>query len=72
VKECNTGGRDTSKPNHPIVTYNRLSSPDIIHLETVNAVIGRVAVSDWVWAIVDRSRNGVRTQFVDDEGNDFD
>jgi hypothetical protein len=72
VKECNTGGRDASRPDHPIVTYNRLSTPDVIHLETVNAVIGRIAVSDRMWAIVDRSRNGARTQFVDGEGNNFD
>jgi hypothetical protein len=72
IKECNTGGLDAALPETPLVTYNRLSSPDMVHIDTVNAVVGRIQTVNRTWAIIDRSRSGARTQFVDEEGNEFD
>jgi hypothetical protein len=72
VKECNARGLDAALPTSPVVLYSRMSSPDIIHIETVNAVIGRMKFNHNTWAIIDRSRSGARTQFVDEEGDDFD
>lgn len=69
VKECNTGSLDAVLPTSPVVTYNQLSSPDIIHIETVNAVIGRVQLDHNKWAIIDWSRNSARTQFIGEEGD---
>ncbi|KAG8726717.1 hypothetical protein FRC10_006836 [Ceratobasidium sp. 414] len=72
IKECNTGGVDAAQPHSPVVTYTRLSTPDIIHINTIEHVIGRVRIDGRKWAIIDRSRNGARTQFIDDDGNEFD
>lgn len=46
-----------------------MKSPEIIHISTVSAVVGRIELVDNVWAIIDRSDHGARTQFVDEEGN---
>ncbi|KAG9082245.1 hypothetical protein FRC07_014265 [Ceratobasidium sp. 392] len=64
VQDCNTpNGADASKPESPIVTYNRLKSPEIINLGAIQAAVGRIRVGGRAtWAIVDRS-NGARTQF---------
>ncbi|KAG9078211.1 hypothetical protein FRC06_008488, partial [Ceratobasidium sp. 370] len=70
VKECNTRGADTALPGSPIVKYTTLNTPDIIHLETVTAVVGRVPVDHRTWAIIDRSRSGACTRFVEDDDND--
>ncbi|KAG9094333.1 hypothetical protein FRC07_011322 [Ceratobasidium sp. 392] len=69
VQDCNTpNGVDASKPEHPIVTYNQLKSPEIIDLGAIQAAIGRVRVGGRnTWAIIDRS-NGARTQFNDPAG----
>ncbi|KAB5587614.1 hypothetical protein CTheo_8947 [Ceratobasidium theobromae] len=72
VKECQTGGFDAALPKNPLVTYRRIGTPDIIHIESINAVIGRISLDNNTWAIIDRSRNGARTQFVQDDGEDFD
>jgi hypothetical protein len=69
VTECVTGGIDASRRGTPLVTYNRELDPSIIHLETIVAVIGRVHLGGKEWAIVDRSRDGARTQFLDGDGN---
>jgi hypothetical protein len=69
VKECKTNGRDAALPENPFVTYTQLSTPDIVHADTIVAVVGRVRTGN-AWAIVDRSRHSARTRFVDDEGND--
>ncbi|KAG8743020.1 hypothetical protein FRC10_000530 [Ceratobasidium sp. 414] len=71
IKECNTSGLDAALPDSPIVTYNRLATLDIIHIDTVIAIVGRIQLAHNKWAIVDWSRNGARTQFVDEEGNEF-
>ncbi|KAG9088780.1 hypothetical protein FRC06_001852 [Ceratobasidium sp. 370] len=56
VKECNTHGLDATDPENPIVTYNRLDTPDIINLGTVHAAIGRIKIGGRnTWGIVDRS-----------------
>ncbi|KAG8728070.1 hypothetical protein FRC10_005363, partial [Ceratobasidium sp. 414] len=69
VQECNTQRLDAADPENPIVTYNRLDSPEIIHLGTVHAVVGRIKVGGRnTWAIIDRSRVA-RTQFNNDEGD---
>ncbi|CAE6472142.1 unnamed protein product [Rhizoctonia solani] len=74
VEPCNTRGLDATNPKTPVVTYTDrdVSTPDIIHANTLVAVVGRVKMNN-KWAIVDRSRGNARTQFVDDEGNvEFD
>jgi hypothetical protein len=49
------------------------TSPDIIHIDTIVAVVGRIHMGGNNWAVVDRSRGGARTQFVDEDGNiEFD
>ncbi|KDN33419.1 hypothetical protein RSAG8_13489, partial [Rhizoctonia solani AG-8 WAC10335] len=70
VRECNTDGNDAADPRVRLVTYTEISSPDIIHANAISAAIGRVNCGGNVWAIVDRSSSGARTQFVDDEGNE--
>ncbi|KAF8749010.1 hypothetical protein RHS01_10413 [Rhizoctonia solani] len=69
IAECETGGLDAAQRGTPLVKYNRVLTPVIVHLETINAVIGRVSLGSNAWAIVDRSRDGARTQFLDDDGN---
>ncbi|CAE6497313.1 unnamed protein product [Rhizoctonia solani] len=69
VTECVTGGIDASRRGTPLVTYNQELDPSIIHLKTIVAVIGRVHLGGKEWAIVDRSRDGARTQFLDGDGN---
>ncbi|GAB1527436.1 hypothetical protein RhiTH_010611 [Rhizoctonia solani] len=69
VTECVTGGVDAARRGTPLVRYNRELRPRIIHIETIVAVIGRVHLGDKEWAIIDRSRDGARTQFLDDDGN---
>ncbi|KAG9091074.1 hypothetical protein FS749_000100 [Ceratobasidium sp. UAMH 11750] len=69
VEECNTDGLDATLPENPIVTYNRLDTPEIIHLGAVQAAVGRVKVGGRrTWAIVDQSQ-GARTVFNDEDGN---
>ncbi|QRW10586.1 Transposase family Tnp2 protein [Ceratobasidium sp. AG-Ba] len=67
VRECETGGLDATRPENPLVEYNRLSSPGIINLNTVHAAVGRVHLSGNRWAIIDRSR-GARIQFNNEDG----
>ncbi|CAE6476283.1 unnamed protein product [Rhizoctonia solani] len=45
-----------------------MSTPDIIHLDSITYVVGRVKIAHNTWAIVDRSTSGARTQFVDANG----
>jgi hypothetical protein len=70
VEPCDTDGLDAASPAHPVVTYTQqdVGSPIIIHVNTIVAVVGRIQMGN-TWAIVDRSRDNVRTQFMDDEGN---
>ncbi|KAG8728851.1 hypothetical protein FRC10_004511 [Ceratobasidium sp. 414] len=69
VQECNTRGLDATQPETPIVTYNRLATPDIINLGTVHAAVGRIKVGGRnTWAIIDRTK-GARTQFNNEDGN---
>ncbi|KAG8717826.1 hypothetical protein FRC08_006555 [Ceratobasidium sp. 394] len=73
IKSCReTNGLDAALPENPLVTYRTLSTPDIFHINTIDAVIGRVRLADNSWGIIDRSRDGARTQFVDDDGDDDD
>jgi hypothetical protein len=73
IKSCQgTDGLDASLPENPLVTYQGLSTPDIFHLNTIDAVVGRIEVSNNRWAIIDCSRNGARTQFVNDDDDDDD
>ncbi|KAF8691635.1 Transposase family tnp2, partial [Rhizoctonia solani] len=72
VKECQTSGLDATLRGSPLVTYCRMSTPEIIHIESINAAVGRVNLGNNTWAIVDRSRNGARTQFVEENSADFD
>lgn len=69
VRECNTNGLDAALPAHPVVTYTRLSTPDIVHASTMVAAVGRVKVGNG-WAIIDKSRDAARPRFVDEEGGD--
>ncbi|KAH7337926.1 hypothetical protein B0J17DRAFT_405313 [Rhizoctonia solani] len=71
VLECKTDGTDAAGPRARSVKYTRMaSSPDIIDVNTISAVVGRVHCENNQWAIVDRSSSGARTQFVDDDGNE--
>lgn len=74
VKECQTDGLDAALPQNPLVIYRRTRTPDIIHLDAITYVVGRVEIVHNTWAIIDRSTNGARTQFVDPHGEpeDFD
>jgi len=70
VQECNTeAGADATLPDSPVVTYTRLSTPDIMHINAIVSVVGRIKIGNR-WAIVDRSRGKASTRFLDDEGND--
>lgn len=71
VQPCDTRGVDAALPQNPLVKYSRMLSPYLIHAQTIDAVIGRIRL-DNSWAIIDRSRSGARTQFINDEGNDID
>ncbi|KAG8737100.1 hypothetical protein FRC12_017271 [Ceratobasidium sp. 428] len=70
ILECQTGGRDAALPENPQVKYDRIGPASIIHIDTINAVVGRVQLNRNTWAIVDQSRHGARTQFVDEEEDD--
>ncbi|QRW11382.1 Transposase family Tnp2 protein [Ceratobasidium sp. AG-Ba] len=65
-----TGSLDAALPENPKVTYRTLSTPDIFHLMTIDAVVGRIQVETGEWAIIDCSRNGARTQFTNDDDDD--
>ncbi|QRW01118.1 Transposase family Tnp2 protein [Ceratobasidium sp. AG-Ba] len=68
IKSCQgTDFLDAALPENPLVTYRTLSTPDIFHLKTIEAVVGRIKISRNQWAIIDCSRNGARTQFVNDD-----
>ncbi|QRV83012.1 Transposase family Tnp2 protein [Ceratobasidium sp. AG-Ba] len=71
VKLCkDTNGLDAALPETPRVEYRVLDSDELFHIETVNAVVGRVPINHNTYGIIDRSRDGARTQFRDDD--DFD
>ncbi|CAE6479037.1 unnamed protein product [Rhizoctonia solani] len=72
VDECNTNGADAADPRVDVLTYthSRRIAPDIIPVYAISAVVGRMRTANNVWAIIDRSSSGARTQFVDDEGNE--
>ncbi|KAL5639602.1 hypothetical protein ACGC1H_006272 [Rhizoctonia solani] len=72
IQECKTGGLDATDPRNRVVRYSELQTPDIIHIDTINAVVGRIKLDNRSWAIIDRSANGARTQFIDEAGNVFD
>ncbi|QRV91910.1 Transposase family Tnp2 protein [Ceratobasidium sp. AG-Ba] len=71
IRSCQgTGFLDAALPENPKVTFRTLSTPDIFHLMTIDAVIGRIQVDGGDWAIIDCSRNGARTQFTNDDDDD--
>lgn len=72
VQECNTHGLDAALPGTPVVKYRQMLSSELINIGTVVAGVGRVQVNHNTWAIVDRSRNSARANFVDEEGDEFD
>ncbi|QRV77986.1 Transposase family Tnp2 protein [Ceratobasidium sp. AG-Ba] len=73
VELCkDTNGVDATDPETPSVTYRRLDSDDLFHIATIEAVVGRVKINNSEWAIVDCSRDGARTDFRDEEGEDLD
>ncbi|CUA71179.1 hypothetical protein RSOLAG22IIIB_09405 [Rhizoctonia solani] len=72
VKDCQTDGLDAALPENPLVIYQRIRSPEIIHLDAITYVVGRVEIAHNTWAIIDRSTNGARTQFVDPNGEPED
>ncbi|KAG9083543.1 hypothetical protein FRC06_004487 [Ceratobasidium sp. 370] len=70
IKMCRgMNSLDAVLPENPTVTYCSLSTPDIFHIDTVNAVVRPIPVNN-TWGIIDRSRSGARTQFVEDNGDD--
>ncbi|KAG9092714.1 hypothetical protein FS749_015494 [Ceratobasidium sp. UAMH 11750] len=73
IRTCmGTRGRDASLPENPIVKYSQLSTPDIHNIMTIDAVVGRIKINRNEWAIIDRSRNGMRAEFVDEDGEVLD
>ncbi|KAB5587991.1 hypothetical protein CTheo_8568 [Ceratobasidium theobromae] len=54
IQPCNTNGLDATLLESPVVTYD----------------LRQVKQGENTWAIVDRSRGGVRAEFVDDECNE--
>jgi hypothetical protein len=44
----------------------------MVHIATIDALVGRIQVDQRSWAIIDRSRSSARTQFVDDDGEEFE
>ncbi|KAB5591318.1 hypothetical protein CTheo_5234 [Ceratobasidium theobromae] len=71
IEPCETHGLDATQPQTPVVSYNRMLPSHIVHIQTIESVVGRIK-QDSGWAIVDRSRSGARTEFVDENGDDFD
>ncbi|KAG8703712.1 hypothetical protein FRC09_003998 [Ceratobasidium sp. 395] len=67
-----TRGLDAALAENPLVKYRTLSTPDIFHLKTIDAVVGRIRVRENEWAIIDCSRNGARTQFVNNDDDEDD
>ncbi|CAE6475319.1 unnamed protein product [Rhizoctonia solani] len=65
IQPCDTRGMDATRPETPVVSYEDMLTPHMVHLNTIEAVIGRVRRGNR-WAIVDRNRSGIRTHFVDD------
>ncbi|KAG8796667.1 hypothetical protein FRC12_010183 [Ceratobasidium sp. 428] len=45
VIECPTGGRDAALPQNPQVKYKRMGPPSMIHINTINNVIGRIQLN---------------------------
>ncbi|KDN34875.1 hypothetical protein RSAG8_12062, partial [Rhizoctonia solani AG-8 WAC10335] len=66
IQPCDTHGMDATHPETPVVTYKDMLTPHMVHLDTIEAVIGRIQCGGR-WAIVDRNRSGIRTQFTDDD-----
>ncbi|QRW14127.1 Transposase family Tnp2 protein [Ceratobasidium sp. AG-Ba] len=67
VQQCNTDGSDAVRPETPVVTYTELGPINLVHIDTIISVVGRIQLGA-TWAIVDRSRDCVRPQF--DDGDD--
>jgi hypothetical protein len=69
--QCNTQGLDAGLREHPVVTFDKISTPDMVHIDTIVAVVGRIHVdnNNNKWVIVNRSRDNACMQFVDEEGN---
>ncbi|KAG8779285.1 hypothetical protein FRC12_024465 [Ceratobasidium sp. 428] len=68
VRMCNTRTLDAALPENPRVTFKMSQlrgNPEMIHIETIISAVGRVHVGGDEWAIIDRSRENMRTQFVD-------
>ncbi|QRW11694.1 Transposase family Tnp2 protein [Ceratobasidium sp. AG-Ba] len=65
VRECNTNGSDAVNPATPVVTYTELGPINLVHIDTIISVVGRIQLGQ-TWAIVDRSRDNVHPQFDDD------
>ncbi|QRV80622.1 Transposase family Tnp2 protein [Ceratobasidium sp. AG-Ba] len=73
VELCkDTNGVDATDPETPSVTYRKLDSDDLFHIATIEAVIGRINMGNNEWGIIDCSRDGARTDFRDEEGEDPD
>ncbi|KAB5588211.1 Transposase family Tnp2 protein [Ceratobasidium theobromae] len=71
IQPCDTCGLDAALPQPSPVKYTCKLGTHIVHIMTIEAVIGRVKL-DHGWAIIDRSREAVHTQFVNDDGNELD
>ncbi|QRV78025.1 Transposase family tnp2 [Ceratobasidium sp. AG-Ba] len=68
IKICkDTNGVDAALPGNT-VEYRSLDTDELLHIELINAVVGRVPLNRNTWGIIDTSRDGARTQFRD--GND--
>ncbi|CAE6444950.1 unnamed protein product [Rhizoctonia solani] len=66
IEPCDTGGLDATNPATPVVKYRSMLTSHMVHIHTIEAVVGRVPQGN-SWAIIDRSHNGARTVFVDED-----
>ncbi|KAF8692451.1 Transposase family tnp2, partial [Rhizoctonia solani] len=64
IEPCNTRGLDATKPNTPVVKYKDMLTPHMVHINTIEAVVGQVLQGD-LWAIVDCSQKGAWIVFID-------
>ena len=67
VTPCSTRGKDATRD---VTTYEDMTRPVIINIQTIECVVGRVQRGN-MWGIIDRSGDFARTVFVDPEdGNE--
>ena len=67
IKPCLTKNRDATKT---LVEYEDYTTPIVTDLQVIQCVVGRVPRGS-KWAIIDRSGDQVRTEFIDHDASGF-